>query len=226
MPELSPKQLAVWLLIASVVLFVGARALRSDRSSPVNPGSLAAASAGELGEVADLGLEADRVGLQLEDAPAPGAAAATEGFPVFVHVAGAVRRPGLYRLPAPTRIGDALRRAGGPTAAADLDQINLAATVSDGQQVLVPKRGEAPTAAGPESTAANANGVADGTEPIRLASATAAELETIDGIGPVTAAKILDFRDREAPIDSVEELDAIPGIGPATMQTLRQALVP
>lgn len=220
MPELSPRLLTIWLLIAAVVLFVGARALHGQPATKIDPGPSGAAGLAVRGDGGgDDPPAADSGRLELvEDA------GRRSGEPVLhVHVAGAVRRPGLYRLRAGSRVADALRRAGDAKRAADLDRINLAATLSDGQQVLVPRRGEPPTAIADAGSGADPG---ESAAPISLASATAAELETIDGIGPVTAEKILTFRDSEGGIESVEELDAIPGIGPATMQTLRQALVP
>ena len=91
----------------------------------------------------------------------------------------------------------------------------MAALLADGQQVVVPGRGPGGSIAGED---------ADG--PISLGSATLEELETIDGIGPVTAQKILDHRDQHGGLSSVEELDEISGIGPATMESLRGALQP
>lgn len=220
MPELSPKQLAVWLAIAAVILFVGARALRGERATSIEAGPVqVAASAG--GDSAGQGLRLGNAGSS--DSQAAGAGRQR----IFVHVAGAVRRPGLYSLVPKSRIADALRRAGGAVDEADLDRINLAAPVRDGEQILVPRRGES-LAGADGQPATDASSAQTGLEaaPISLATASAVELETIDGIGPVTATKILEFRDSEGSIDSVEQLDAIPGIGPATMQTLRQALAP
>lgn len=209
MPELSPKQLAIWLAIAAVVLFVGARALRGE-------------GAGSIDVQRALGGPAATASAR------PGKARLHKPR-LYVHVAGAVRRPGLYRLPAGVRVAEAVRRAGGATRAADLDRVNLAAEVADGQQILVPRRGES-TAAGVAQGAAEGfdAGAASGDvgAPISLSTADAAALETIDGIGPVTAGKILAFRDREGYVDSIERLAEIPGIGPVTMEALRRALVP
>ena len=131
-----------------------------------------------------------------------------------VHVAGSVRRPGVYRLDAGARVRDAVRRAGGPRGSADLDALNLAARVEDGQQVLVPARGP---------SGASATGDAGGA-PVNLGTATEAELDTLDGVGPVLARKIVAWRTRNGGIGSVEDLDAIPGIGPAKLEALRSQL--
>jgi competence protein ComEA len=143
---------------------------------------------------------------------------------VVVDVAGAVRNPGVYRLPAGTRVNDAIQRAGGATARAEAESINLAARLSDGQQIVVPSR--AKSAPGVASASAALGADAESTGPISLGSATVAELDTIDGIGPVTAQDIVDFRDQHGGISSVDQLDEISGIGPATMEALRARLQP
>jgi competence protein ComEA len=142
---------------------------------------------------------------------------------LVVHVAGAVRRPGLYRLRDGSRIADAVARAGGPTRRADLALVNLAAPLADGIQVVVPRR--APLAAGGSpGTAAPGAGPPSG--PVQLNSATLEQLDSLPGVGPVTAQKILDFRQEHGAIRSVDELDAVPGIGPARLEQLREAATP
>jgi len=139
---------------------------------------------------------------------------------VVVDVVGAVRRPGLYRLRSGSRVADALARAGGRTAKADLEQVNLAAPVADGEQVVVPsksKAGGAPTTAAASRTPA---------APVQLSTATLEQLDALPGIGPVTAQKILDYRSQHGAFSSVDELDAIPGIGPARIDELRGLVVP
>jgi competence protein ComEA len=134
---------------------------------------------------------------------------------VTVDVTGAVRRPGLYRLPDGSRVADALERAGGPTRKAFLEGVNLAAPLADGQQVLVPR--EAATGGAVPGTVAG---------PVSLSAATLEQLDTLPGVGPVTAQKILDYRAAHGTFRSVEELDAVPGIGPATVDELREVVVP
>ena len=144
--------------------------------------------------------------------PAPRARAA----PLVVDVAGAVRHAGLYRLAPGSRIADAIARAGGATAHAELDLVNLAAPLADGEQVLVPARGAARPAAGASTQ----------TVPVDLNSATAEQLDSLPGIGPVTAQKIIDYRQAHGPFRSIDELDAIPGIGPARIENLRGLVLP
>ena len=139
---------------------------------------------------------------------------------LVVDVVGAVRRPGLYRLSAGARIADAVSRAGGATRKAELALLNLAAPLADGQQVVVPQHGSAPVAA---ATAAG-TGVAAG--PVHLNTATLEQLDALPGVGPVTAQKILDYRQKHGSFASVDELDAVPGIGPARMDQLKDLVAP
>jgi competence protein ComEA len=158
-------------------------------------------------------------GVSLASDPIGGTGTAAASGEVVVHVAGEVDDPGVYRLAAGSRVTDALKRAGGPTGSADQNAINLAAMLADGQQVVVPAKvtgsgGTATAAAAPEAG------------PISLGTATEADLETIDGIGPVTAADIIEFRDSSGGVGSIEQLDEIPGIGPATITALGERLQP
>jgi len=139
---------------------------------------------------------------------------------VVVHVAGAVRRPGLYRLADGARVADALARAGGPTRKANLEAVNLAAPLADGQQVLVPRT--VPVAAGVDPASSGSAQVG----PVSLSAATLDQLDALPGLGPVTAQKIIDYRTAHGAFRSVEELDSVPGIGPATVETLRDLVVP
>ncbi len=155
-------------------------------------------------------------------AAAPSAAAARVARGVVVDVEGAVRRPGLVRLEPGSRVADAVARAGGTTRLADRSGVNFAAPVSDGQQVLVPRRGAVGSAAaGPAS-----GGGSTASGPVSLTSATAEQLDALPGVGPVTAQKILDYRAQHGSFHSVDELDAIPGIGPARLTDLRGLVVP
>ena len=190
MPELSRSQLLLYAAIAIAVLVVGARWIRSSGGGQAGGTALSFAAGSPR---------------QSQD-----------GEDVVVHVAGAVGRPGVYRLPAGARVTDAVRRAGGFARGANQDAINLAARLSDGQQVVVP---------GPGTVAAAAAGSAQ-TGPISLGSATAEQLDRIEGIGPVTAQKIIEFRDQHGGLSSIDQLDQVAGIGPSTMQTLRSALQP
>jgi competence protein ComEA len=145
---------------------------------------------------------------------------------VVVDVVGAVRRPGLYRLAQGARVADAVARAGGSTRKADLSLVNLAALVSDGEQVLVPRRGTgaAAGAAAGAAGASSASGIPTG--PVHLNSATIEQLDALPGVGPVTAQKIVDYRQKHGAFTSVDELDAVSGIGPARLDQLRDLVAP
>jgi competence protein ComEA len=150
-------------------------------------------------------------------APAAAAAPSSPAKPqLVVDVVGAVRRPGLYRLPDGSRVADAVERAGGPTRKANLDLVNQAAPLADGIQVVVPER----TSPGVGPAAGGSGG------PVHLNSATIADLDALPGVGPVTAQKILDYRQAHGAFTSVDELDAVPGIGPATIENLRPLVAP
>ena len=190
MPQLpfSRRQALVAVAVVAVALVAGSRLLVRPAGQVAQPASVPVAT---------------------EPSPQP---------PVYVDVVGAVRRPGLYRLPASARVADALARAGGATRKADLEQVNLAAPVADGQQVVVPRR-----IAGGAGAAATGGAAAPGAAggPVHLNTATLEQLDSLPGIGPVTAQKILDYRAQHGAFRSVDELDAVPGIGPARLDELR-----
>jgi competence protein ComEA len=156
-------------------------------------------------------------------APVKAAGAGGGAPPLVVDVVGAVRRPGLYRLTQGARIADAVTRAGGATAKADLALINLAAPLADGEQVIVPRRGAA--ALGAPAGAGSAAG-APSSGPVHLSTATLEQLDSLPGIGPVTAQKILDYRQKHGAFTSVDGLDAVPGIGPARLDQLKDLVAP
>jgi len=143
---------------------------------------------------------------------------AASGPRLVVYVVGAVRHSGLVRLPEGARVADALEHAGGPTRRADLALVNLAAPVADGQQIVVPLRVRA--------TAGGAGATVSAPAKVSLASATIDQLDELPGIGPVTAQKIVDWRQTHGPLRSVDDLDAIPGIGPARVEQLRDLVTP
>jgi len=153
--------------------------------------------------------------------PAPVRARPAAPKLLVVDVAGAVRHAGLYRLRSGSRIDDAIAAAGGPTAKAQLDSVNLAAPVADGEQIVVPGRGVA-GAAPASSPAAGSSPSA----PLDLNSATLEQLESLPGVRPVTAQKILDYRQAHGAFHSVAELEGVPGIGPAHMAQLKGLVIP
>ena len=131
---------------------------------------------------------------------------------VVVDVAGAVRRPGVYRLPSGARVEEAVRRAR-VTGSADLSSVNLAARLTDGEQIVVPRRG----AAGAVAAAAGGSAA----PVVSINSGTLEQLETLDGIGPSLAQRIIDYRTAHGGFRSLEQLDDVSGIGPARLAALR-----
>jgi competence protein ComEA len=133
----------------------------------------------------------------------------------FVHVVGQVNHPGLYELAAGSRIVDAVAAAGGFTATADQSQLNLAQVIEDGQQIVVLAQGTVP----PAGTAALGTGGAGGTVDINTADATA--LETLDGIGPALAQRILSYRTAHGGFRTVNDLQNVTGIGPKKFAAIK-----
>jgi competence protein ComEA len=197
MPALTRPQLAAYAVAAVVVVVLGMRFMQGQARG----GSGAAAG-----------------GAQVARAPASVKIERPASTGALVHVAGAVRHPGVYRLHDGDRVKDAVERAGGARRGADVNAINLAAKVADGQQVVVPRRGGAAPAAGGAG-----EGVAGAAAqpPVSLNSATAEQLDTLDGVGPATAQKILDWRREHGGFRSIDDLGEVPGIGPKRMAALR-----
>ena len=149
----------------------------------------------------------------------PRTAHAAASSKLVVDVAGAVRRPGLHELAPGTRIADAVAAAGGATAKADLNAVNLAAPIADGEQIVVPARGSGAAGA---SSGANPSPTA----PLDLNSASLEQLDALPGIGPTTAQKILDYRQAHGSFHSIAELDAVPGIGQGRIEQLKGLVLP
>jgi competence protein ComEA len=146
---------------------------------------------------------------------------------VVVHVVGAVQRPGVYELTADQRVNDALAAAGGALPQADLEALNLAARLSDGQQVRVLRKGEA--AAGQPRPqvrrAATARGTSSSTDAaVDLNSATEGELDALPGVGPAIAARILQYRETHGRFQRPEELMEVSGIGPKKFEQLKASV--
>jgi competence protein ComEA len=189
----SRRQLVVGGLVALVLLILAGRMLLHPRAS---------------------------ASVRIPPPVVPSTTTAAASARIVVDVVGAVRRPGLYRLSEGARVADALAHAGGATRRAQLELVNLAAPVSDGEQIVVPRRGAVASAGG----GAGAPGAPAG--PVHLNTATLEQLDALPGVGPVTAQKILDYRQEHGAFGSVDELDAIPGIGPARLEQLRDLVAP
>jgi competence protein ComEA len=185
MAEIPRQQLGLYALAIVAVALIGARYLGQEHS-------------------ARSAATADRKPVQLERSSGR----------VYVHVTGAVRHAGVYTLPSWARLDQALRRAGGASAKADLEGVNLAAKVADGQQVVVPRKGAVAAGAGPAAPGAGAG-------PISLNTATSEQLDQLDGVGPATAQKILEYRKEHGGFRSVDDLKQISGIGPKRFEALK-----
>jgi competence protein ComEA len=149
-------------------------------------------------------------------AEAPAATTSTSAATLVAHAAGAVVRPGVYELPAGSRVTDLIDAAGGPTADADVDKLNLAAAVIDGERVYVPRVGEVVAAVG-----ASGDPGAMPAGPLDLNTATLQQLDELPGIGPATAQAIIDERSRRGGFRTVEDLLDVRGIGPAKLDAIR-----
>jgi competence protein ComEA len=190
-PEISRSQLAAYVALAVVVGLLGVRYLRAPAAAP-----------------------------SAVMAPRTGAVEVSHGGRrAVVHVAGAVRRPGVYSLGPGARVEDAVRRAGGPRRGANVDAVNLAARVADGQQIVVPGAGAAAGAGADPAGAAPS-------VPISLGSATLDQLQTLDGVGPATAQKIVAYRTEHGGFRSVDDLANVPGIGPKKLAAIKPHVQP
>lgn len=189
--NVSKPQLVVYAAAVLAVALIGARYLQSVSAEATS----AAAVAGPSG-ISGASGSMQRSGV------------------LVVHVAGAVRDPGVVRLRDGDRVGDAIDAAGGWSGGADRAGVNLAARVVDGQQVLVPRK------------VAGGVGASGSTGPISLSSATVEQLDQLDGIGPGLAQKIVDFRTQNGGFSSVNQLGEVPGIGDKRLESLRSQLQP
>lgn len=141
--------------------------------------------------------------------------------PLRVYVSGAVQKPDVYALPPGSIVKDAILAAGGASAEADLEAINLAQPVADGQQVHVPRRGEGSTPVPLKAQPVGATGTAG---PVNINTADLVTLDTLPGIGPVTAQRIIDYRETHGPFARVEEIMEVEGIGQATFDKIRELI--
>ena len=197
------------LLLCAVALLAAAVAGRvlggGDRGGRAGASSAAAAGAGGLDTSTPL--------------PEP-------ALDVAVHVAGAVRRPGVYRLPAGSRALDAVERAGGATKRADLDAVNLAALVVDGERIVVPRRAAPGVAAGAGAARAAAGRKRATGRSCTSTAPTPEALDALPGVGPALAERIVAFGRENGGYRSVDDLQEVPGIGPARLEALRGLVAP
>ena len=165
----------------------------------------------------DIAAPADAASPVVSPASGPTGASATPAA-IIVDVAGWVREPGVYEFASGDRVIDAIDRAGGPRKDADLTTLNLAAPLTDGTQIVVPKPGST-TSGDPGSSGTGST--TGGTTLININSAGETELEELPGVGPVTAAAIIDYRTQNGPFATVDDLIDVTGIGPSTLEQIR-----
>jgi competence protein ComEA len=199
---LTKRRVLAGLLVVSVVVLVGSHFLLHGPSAPA-------------------ALERPIVG----SAEAGPSRTPTPSTKLVVYVVGAVQRPGLYRVPTGSRVADAVSHAGGFTRRADPAGVNLAAPVADGEQLVVPARLPVAVAAA-QGAPVDGVGSAAPAGPVQLSVATAEQLDSLPGIGPVTAERIVEYRTAHGAFRSVDELDEVPGIGPSRVEQLRGLVVP
>lgn len=207
----------VWLASAGQGAVVGSRAVGGEPPG-VSRGTSTLSRASPSASTSGAG-----------SAASSGASVVAAGGPVVVHVVGQVAKPGVYRMPAGARVGDAVTAAGGASRGADLAAVNLARVLVDGEQVVVPKPGEVvsgtgavggsggrsagPATGGAAGSAGGGAGTGSGGGMVSLNSADLSSLDTLPGVGPVLAQRILDWRTEHGRFTSVEELGEVSGIG-------------
>lgn len=209
--RLPRRHVFAYLALAAVVAAVGVRYLVSNE---------AAAPAG-----------GERLVLAPASSPPASAAAtpagSTPGAPpeFVVHVCGAVRSPGVIRLSRGSRVADALELAGGATSKADLAAVNLAARVADGQQIFVPERARAGFASGASVAAGGVSGGAPSAGSlVNINTASLSELDALQGVGPATAQRIIDYRMANGGFRTIDEIKNVPGIGDARFAAIKDAI--
>ena len=194
--DLTRRQLYAYVALGVVVLALGVRYVVLPRA----------------------GAEPDGSRLALAPLSASPSAAPSAAPDVTVYVCGAVRSPGVVRLPAGARVCDAIELAGGATAAAELAAVNLAAKVIDGQQIVVPERGAAPAAATGDASSSTAGGL------VNINTASVDELQELQGVGPATAQAIADYRTEHGPFTAIEGIMDVPGIGDAKFAAIKDSI--
>jgi competence protein ComEA len=227
------RRLFVYIAAGLVVLVVGTLGLLSTRSGSADPADGVVIEAGDTGTGA-AGADYGFVGLRdgLGNATVSSVTTTTQVPKIWVQVAGAVRRPGVYQVSANARAFEVVSEAGGFADDADQEAVALAAQLSDGCRVYVPRMGE--SAAGEvQSPTESSDGITGGSSgggsssgrsspgPVSLNSATLEQLDNLPGIGPSLAQQILTYRETHGPFTSIDELDDVPGIGSAKLEQLR-----
>jgi len=223
-----PAVVALLALVIGLAAVFGVRLVRAQElGEPVAPGRAGTTQAGP-GSTGSAGPDEPGANPDSSGSPSPGprsasGESATGAAEVVVHVVGQVRHPGVVDLPSGSRVVDAIKRAGGARTGADLAAVNLARPVVDGEQIMVPKPGQrvaAPPATSPPGSA-NGAGSAGGGAAVNINTADLAGLDTLPGVGPVLAGRILAWRDEHGRFTSIDELGEVSGIGEKLLAQLR-----
>jgi competence protein ComEA len=223
MAAVPKKRLLVYAAAGLVVLAVGAAGLVAMRSpgGVQTDGVVVDVSGGVDAATAASGAQPGGAAVAVDTTTLP-ATTTTQAPLIYVQVAGAVERPGVYQVPADSRVFQAVVQAGGFTDDADPQAVPLASRLSDGCRLYVPHRGE--TVAGALLSSGGAAGSTTGTSapgPVSLNSATLEQLDALPGIGPALAQRIISYRETKGRFTSVDQLGDVSGIGPSKLEQLR-----
>lgn len=225
--RLAPSGASACAVIVTIIVVSLCALWRLGPSGTPAPGGPAQSSGPAQSVGAPAGGDPSAAGSQ---GPAPTATAARHGgdrsnrppktgtTQVVVYVTGRVASPGVLTMPAGSRVGEAIEAAGGPGEDADLESVNLARVIADGEHIVVPAQGAAPGPPGARAT--------EGAQCVNLNAASEQELQGLDGVGPAMASRIAQYRAAHGTITSVDELDDVPGIGPSLLEKIRSGACP
>ncbi|WP_366180037.1 ComEA family DNA-binding protein [Actinomyces timonensis] len=233
-PPVRPRRVAITpraaiaggILIIALALLLAIRSVLVSADTTARAPALAAGATGSPGAAGAARPTIVPSGLVTAGGGTAGPVGSGAADGAVVHVTGAVTSPGVVTLPAGARVADALNAAGGAAPDADMEQLNLARVVVDGEQIRVPRQGEelppaAPGPTGPSAAGAGAGRDSGGSGRVDINTADATALEALPGVGPALAKRIVDYRAEHGPFATVDSLIDVPGIGQAKLEALR-----